>query len=61
VVVVAAAWLTSRVIADVFVGGATLGATTPMLALIAGLAVIRTRARQADALARTPRVRTKGH
>jgi ATP-binding cassette subfamily C protein CydD len=45
----------------VFVGGATLGATTPLLVLIAGLAVIRTALLVgADALARSAARRTKG-
>ena len=44
-----------------FVGGATLGATTPLLVLIAGLAVIRAALLVgADALARSAARRTKG-
>ncbi len=42
VLVVAAAYLTSVVVADVFLGGATLAAVAPTLAAIAILAVART-------------------
>ena len=61
-VVVAAAYLTSRVIADVFVGGASLAEVTPLLVAVAVLAVVRAALLfGADALARSAARRTKGH